>query len=207
MITEKINLIFDCDGTLIDSYGAISDRICRLFEKHGIICSRNTVKELCIFHNVGYCIDEIAEKHCLDKEALHREYEDIIENLSLITLYPHVMELLSDERFSCFVYTHRGESCRQIFDLLGITGHFIEIVDDTYHFKRKPDREGVDYLVNKYGLDRNRTYYVGDRIIDILCGCNADVGTVFFNSSGLEIDTSDADFVISNLKEIQELKL
>ena len=75
-------------------------------------------------------------------------------------------------------------------------------MDFSFGFKAKPDSQGVDYLVQKYGLDKAKTYYVGDRIIDIQCGLNAGVGTIFYNSSGLDIDSSEADFVVSDLAEI-----
>lgn len=202
-----INLIFDCDGTLLDSYGAITDRVCRVFEKHGIICDPEKVRELALYQHVGYCISEIAMQNHLDADLLLNDYKSVGEKLELITPMKHVREVLENEKFRCFMYTHRGESCRRIMAKLELDTYFTEIVDGTYHLRKKPDSQGIDYLVEKYGLDRKQTYYVGDRLLDIECGMNAHIKTIFLKSSGLDIDCSQADFVIDDLLEINMLPL
>lgn len=202
---DKINLIFDCDGTLVDSYNAITDQIVRAFASLGLACEPEDVRRLCLFHTVGYCIEEIAKRNGLDVKMVEEAYGGTPENRALISLYPNCRQLLTNEAFRCFVYTHRGLSCHDIFGRLGIEDLFVEIVDASYGLEKKPSGQGVDYIACKYGLDRSRTYYVGDRIIDIECGVNAGVGTIFFNSSGLDIDCSKADYVVSDLGEIANI--
>lgn len=202
MENGRINLIFDCDGTLIDSYGAISDTVHRLFLAHGTDCSKDYIREYSLRSTVSDCVRHLSEKYGLDFETMHDEYGRTEENRNMITLIPHAADVAENDEFRCFVYTHRGPDCRQIFQRLGILDCFVEIVDKSCGFKRKPDPEGVTYLVEKYGMDKKRTYYVGDRALDIECGINAGVGTIFLNSSGLDIDCSKADFVIDDLREI-----
>lgn len=204
---NRINLIFDCDGTLVDSYPAIVDSIERLFRSHNICCTPDEIRELALYNSVSVCIAGLSEKNGLNPEQMLKELKEFEENIDLMRLFPDVSRLLDDKRFRCFVFTHRGESCRKIFDRLGITDRFEEIVDATYHFKRKPDSQGIDYLVNKYSLDKSKTYYVGDRIIDIESGKNAGVGAIFFRSSGLDIDTSKADYIVNELADICDLEL
>ena len=204
---NKINLIFDCDGTLIDSYAAITDNIAKAFEACGVFYDRENIRKLCIYHNVDYCLQFIASEKNVDYNKAFEEFERIPENTDLIAIFDGCKELLSNPNFNCFVYTHRGLSCLKIFSKLGIKNMFTEIVNSSYGFKFKPNPEGVEYLVNKYGLDKNNTYYVGDRIIDIECGNNAGVRTIFFNSSGLDIDYSKADFVVFKLNSISKLPL
>ena len=205
MQDEKINLIFDCDGTLIDSYGAIVDRVCRLFDAHNIICNPEKIREYSLTTSANECIKILCEQIGLNAEEMLKDVHDLAENRSLITLFPGVKEVLENNSFRCFVYTHRGTSCKEIFKGLGILDYFEEVVDKTYGFKRKPDSEGVDYLVRKYGLDKNRTYYVGDRLLDIDCGINAGVKTIFYNSAKLGLDSSRADYVIQNINDINNL--
>lgn len=202
---DLINLIFDCDGTLIDSYGAIVDRICRLFSAHSISCMPESVREYALRTSVKDCIALLCEQNGLDFASLYSEYDSLKEDRTRITLYPHVEEVLADDAFRCFVFTHRGPSCREIFTELHIISSFVEIVDSSFGFRRKPDSEGLDYLVKKYAMDRSRTYYVGDRSIDLDCGKNAGIGTIFFNSSGIDINISKADHTVSDLLEILSL--
>ena len=72
MSTEipKIALIFDCDGTILDSYDAIADRIYRGFKHFDIEESKERIGELCLFHNVDYCVRFLAAKH-------QTEYEEV----------------------------------------------------------------------------------------------------------------------------------
>lgn len=205
MQDERINLIFDCDGTLIDSYGAIVDRVCRLFDSHNIICNSDKIREYSLKTSANECIKILCEQIGLNAEEMLKDVHELKEDRSLITLFPGVKEVLENSAFRCFVYTHRGTSCIEIFKDLEIFDYFEEIVDRTYGFKRKPDSEGVDYLVNKYGLNKDRSYYIGDRLLDIDCGINAGIKTIFFNSARLGLDSSGADHVIQNLNEINKL--
>lgn len=205
MEKEIINLIFDCDGTLIDSYGAITDTVYKLFRMHNICFCRDHIRECCLRSTVSDTIIKLSEEKGLDSAQLLEEYAGLDEDRTMITLCAHAEDVLFNSAFRCFVYTHRGPSCRDIFESLGILDCFVEIVDKSYHFKRKPDGEGVEYIVDKYGLDRERTFYVGDRNLDIECGVNAGVRTIFLKSSGLDIDCSKADYVVSDLSEINSI--
>lgn len=206
-MNKMTNLIFDCDGTLIDSYPAITDAIVRLFRRHGVVCDSEEVRQMALLHYVDYCVRELAVRSGLDPEVLVRERPGVEEDISLITLMPGAWELLESGKFNCFVYTHRGESCGEILNRLGVHDLFTEIVDSTLGLKRKPDGEGVNYIIDRYSLDRARTFYVGDRALDIECGRNAGVKTVFLRSAGVDIDCSQADFAVSSLQEIMTLPL
>lgn len=207
MDTDTIHLIFDCDGTLIDSYGAITDKICRLFERHHVTCDPDEVRRLSLEKHIGYSIRTIASRHGLDPERTRAEYDGIEEDTGRIALIDGVRDVLKDPRFTCYVYTHRGPSCREILTRLGVAACFAEIVDSTYGFRNKPNSQGVDYLIEKYALDKRRTYYIGDRTLDIECGINAGVGTIFLRTSGIELDHADADYTVDRLAEIRELPL
>ena len=199
---DRINLIFDCDGTLVDSYDAITDHILRTFAAFGKSCSPEDIRTRCLYRTVGHCLEEKAAEYSLDLQSVRNEYSSSSDNIELIKLYPGTRMLLENENFRSFVYTHRSKSVYDIFSRLGIIDCFEDIVDFSFGFKAKPDSQGVDYLVEKYSLNKAKTYYVGDRIIDIQCGNNAGVGTIFYNSSGLDIDCSEADFVVSDLTGI-----
>lgn len=205
MENAKYNLIFDCDGTLVDSYPAIVDKVYTLFKNQGIECGKEEIREYSLRTTVGDCIEMLARRHGITEETIAREWPNLPEDFSIVTLCPHIKEILSNDKYRCFVYTHRGPRCRELFTLLGIIDYFEEIIDSSRDFKRKPSGEAVSYLVNKYSLDKERTFYVGDRSLDIECGIDAGVKTIFYNSSGLNIDCSKADFVINDPIEINEI--
>ncbi len=73
---------------------------------------------------------------------------------------------------------------------------------------RKPETGMVDWAIKKYGIDRNRSYLVGDRASDILCGQRARLKTVLLESGygrkHLEYDV-EPSFVFRDLKEFTDI--
>ena len=202
---DKPNLIFDCDGTLIDSYGAITKKVYECFLSLGYEYDISEIRKLSLFGTVDTCLETLAKRSGVSIETATAAYKATPEKRDMITLYAGVKELLQSERFDCFVYTHRGISSLEIFEKLGILPYFTEIVNSSYNLKRKPDKEGISYLVSKYKLDLKKTFYVGDRAIDMECGKNAGVGTIFIDSAKLKISTKNADFVIEKFSDIYDV--
>ncbi len=63
-----------------------------------------------------------------------------------------------------FVYTHKGLQCPSNFTRLWV---FMIILQKSSQqptaLSASPTQEGVDYLLAKYGLDKKKTYHIGDR--------------------------------------------
>ena len=68
----------------------------------------------------------------------------------------------------------------------------------------KPAPDGVLYLLDKYGLDREDTLMTGDRELDVMAGKNAGTyGCLFTKEKNIE---TNADFVISDISEILDIQ-
>ena len=63
-----------------------------------------------------------------------------------------VLEYLQSKNIRNFVFTHRGVTTETVLKNIGIYDYFEEIVTSLNKFKRKPDPEGINYLINKYNL-------------------------------------------------------
>lgn len=74
----------------------------------------------------------------------------------------------------------QGENAYQILADLEILDYFTEIVTTANGFARKPDPEGVNYLVEKYQLDKISTYYIGDRTLDVDVAFNSGIQSINF---------------------------
>jgi phosphoglycolate phosphatase-like HAD superfamily hydrolase len=57
------------------------------------------------------------------------------------------------------------------------------------------------YIIDKYGLERERVITIGDREIDMEAGKRAGIATCLFNPDSAST-SSKADFVITSLKQI-----
>lgn len=197
--------IFDCDGTLIDSYGAIVERLYLAYRAFGVEFTRERIRRAILETDTVTFNRGVCEEAGLDENAFYEAMKSIPEEYTRMTLMPHCRELLEELKaagIKTFVFTHRGPATEDIFESLGIRDYFEEIITSANGFKRKPDGEGVRYLVEKYGLDPDEVYYVGDRQLDIECGRNAGVHTVFVRTEGLALDSGRADFVIDDLAEL-----
>lgn len=78
--------------------------------------------------------------------------------------------------------------------------YFTEIVTTANGFARKPDPEGVNYLVEKYQLDKASTYYVGDRTLDVDVAFNSGIQSINFCD-----DRPNINHKINHLLEIKQI--
>ena len=140
-------------------------------------------------------------------EGLIERYRHFTHRLDgNITLIPGAMETLEELRRGGavhFVYTHRGDSSGPILERLGIRACFREIVTSRHAFRPKPSGDGVRYLTEKYGLDPARTWYVGDRTLDVLCAKDAGVkALLYLPPDSCVSPTGQEDLVVRDLREI-----
>ncbi len=134
--------------------------------------------------SVQALLEEVAREHDLDAEEMNRyRTSSLREKNAQVHLMPGAGDILAwakEEGIVQFVYTHKGKNAYPILEDLGILSYFQEVVTTDNGFRRKPDPEGVDYLVDKYQLDRNETYYIGDRTLDVDLADNAGIGSINF---------------------------
>ena len=72
-----------------------------------------------------------------------------------------------------------------------------------YGFAPKPSGEGVRFLVEKYGLDPEQTWYVGDRTLDVFCAKDAGVKALLYLAPDTCVEaTGKEDRIVQDLREI-----
>lgn len=176
--------IWDLDGTLLDSYEAILDGIAETYAHYFIDFDREAVYAFILNQSVQALLEEVAREHDLDAEEMNRyRASSLREKNAQVHLMPGARDILAwakEEGIVQFVYTHKGKNAYPILEDLGILSYFQEVVTTDNGFRRKPDPEGVDYLVDKYQLDRSETYYIGDRTLDVDLADNAGIGSINF---------------------------
>lgn len=176
--------IWDLDGTLIDSYGSIVSSLLEISGRCGAPDSREDILKAVKRGSVSGYLRKLAEESGEDYQTLYARYREIshdrLEEITLIPGAKETLEALEKAGARHDLYTHRGASTRGLLDRLGLTSFFREIVTFERGFPPKPSGAGVRYLVDKYGLNRERTAYVGDRGIDVQCARDAGVQAVLY---------------------------
>ncbi len=101
--------------------------------------------------------------------------------------------------------THRGKSTIELLKYYDIYKYFTECVTKEYNFERKPNPEAINYLIEKYKLNKDEVILVGDRKIDIETAINANVYSIYVKFDKKEKDLDIANYNITNLKELEKI--
>ena len=176
-------LIFDLDGTLIDSQvdlihsvnamllhmdrGTMSDDAVRGYIGNGALALVQRVL------GPGMSDDDIAAAH--DYFIAH--YKE--HSLDTTTLYPGVGDALRNlsaagHRLAILTNKPKGIS-RNIVAGLGIGEYFFSVLGGNSFWVKKPHPIGIDTLCEKSGIAKADTWMIGDSSVDIETARNAGV--------------------------------
>ena len=187
---KKTAFIWDLDGTLLDSYEAILSRIEETFGQFSIPYDKEKVREFILKFSVQDLLEQVAEERKLDVEVLNQvRAQSLAEKNAQIVLMPGAREVLAwaDEAgIMQFVYTHKGDNAFTILKDLGLESYFTEILTSQSGFERKPSPEAATYLLDKHQLDPEKTYYIGDRTLDVEFAKNSGIQSINFLESSFE---------------------
>ena len=187
---QKIAFIWDLDGTLLDSYEAILLGIEETFGQFSIPYDKEKVREFILKFSVQDLLEKVAEKRKLDVEVLNQvRAQSLAEKNAQVVLMPGARDVLAwaDEAgIQQFIYTHKGNNAFTILRDLGLEPYFTEILTSQSGFARKPNPEAATYLLDKYQLDPEKTYYIGDRTLDVEFAQNSEIQSINFLESTYE---------------------
>ena len=184
---QKTAFIWDLDGTLLDSYEAILSGIEETFAQFSIPYDKEKVREFILKFSVQDLLVRVAEDRNLDAEVLNQvRAQSLAEKNAQVVLMPGAREVLNwtnQVGIQQFVYTHKGDNALTILRDLGLESYFTEILTSQSGFARKPNPEAATYLLDKYQLDPENTYYIGDRTLDVEFAQNSGIQSINFLES------------------------
>src|SRR5580692_10392560 len=178
-------LIFDLDGTLIDS---------RLDLAHAVNATRTHMGMTPLaFERVYSYVGNGAPvliRRALGEQATEAEVQEGLEffleyyrehDLDYTTLYPGVREALDRLRAAgkkMAVLTNKPvRMSRNIVNGLGVAEFFFQVYGgNSFEFK-KPNPMGVEALIAEAGLSKDRAMMVGDSSVDIETARNAGIAS------------------------------
>lgn len=173
--------IWDLDGTLLDSYPAILDGLEETYEQFGLSFDREGVRQFILQHSVKDLLAKVALEQGLDAADLEAvRAASLREKNAQVALMAGAREVLDwtrEKGIANFIYTHKGDNTFAILESLGLSAYFQEVLTSQSDFARKPDPEALNYLVDKYDLDKSNTYYIGDRLLDAQSAIAAEIGS------------------------------
>ena len=202
--------IWDLDGTLLDSYDVIVGSLKLVMEEQGVDIDYQTIWDHAITSSVSSFLKEQVASYGLPLELLKQRYQEIsgskYMDIKLMKNAKEILQQLQNAGVENYVYTHRGRTTIPVLDNLGLTGFFKEILTSQSGFARKPAPDAVNYLVEKYDLEKSYTYYVGDRSLDMQCAQNAGIpGILFLVPDTPGTATGEEAYIVNDLMEIADI--
>ena len=209
-------LIFDLDGTLIDSKLDLALCVKATLEHLG----RPVLDDETIFSYVGQGAPALIRKVVGDEapeDEIDRGLEFFLSyyrehKLDHTDLYPGTRETLEQltnghngSLRTLTVLSNKPEGpSREILKRLGVGEMFRFIYGGNSFETKKPDPLGLRRLLEHTGVDRRATMIVGDSDVDIQTGVNAGVWTcgVTYGFGTLEVEANPPDLVIHSLPEL-----
>ena len=206
-------MIFDFDGTLVSSDADLALAV--NFTLNKLLLQSRTKQEIISF--VGDGIDKLIDRALGRDNLKYREeaitiFNDYYSNhlLDNTKLYPHALEVLkrfADKKKVILTNKHH-EYTLAIAQGLNIAKYFVEIVGADSTPFQKPDKRLMDYLLNKYGPEKEKTVIIGDGVNDIMIAKNSKtLSCAYLNGLGnrQELLSLNADYYCESLMEINTL--
>jgi phosphoglycolate phosphatase len=208
-------LIFDLDGTLIDSLPDLVEATNHMRESFGL--SRFNPEE--VRRLVGQGARSLVERALpgLAPEEVEKGLERFLAyNLAHIAdktrLYPGVVETLQALEGAgyelCVLSNKNVALCREVLSRFGIERYFPTVFGaDSLPF-RKPSPEPVLALLRQYGIAAGECVLIGDSINDVAAGQGAGVVTVGCRYGYGDLsELSGADYQVEDFQSLLNLSM
>lgn len=206
------NLIFDFDGTIVDS------------KECSIVATQKSFKERrleeptvnLIEYYMGIPIEKsfsLMSSVDLDDHQLEALIKTFRQNYkevesSYLKLYKHMTEQLqslSKDKQLFVVSSKKTDVLIRNLEILDIDHLFTEVIgsDKVNHYKPSPD--GINYILNKYQLENEETIYIGDAIFDMQMANSAKVAScaVTWGTHSIEeLKSENPTYIIHEVTEL-----
>ena len=206
-------LIFDLDGTLIDSKTDLVLGVNAMREQLGLVRLDPQVVLSYVGQGVTILIrralgDSASDEEVARARTIFLDYyrRHLLDNT---VPYPGVRDAIEklQGRMMAVLTNKDVELSRQILSGLGLSPYFSAIYGDRSFPQRKPDPVGVLELMREARTSSRQTMMIGDSDTDVLTGRNAGVWTcgVTYGFGAHTLEAISPDVLVGDLRELADL--
>jgi phosphoglycolate phosphatase len=210
-------LIFDLDGTLIDSKEDLANAVNAARRRMALAPLPNEL----VYSYVGNGAPTLIRR-AMGPEATEADVQTALEYfmayykehmLDCTTLYPGVREALDtlrDSGMKMSVLTNKPVRFSQLLvERLGLGEHFFRVYGGNSFEEKKPDPEGVYKLLEESGVPAGRAMMVGDSDVDIRTARNAGILAcgVTYGFQPETLDEVPPDIRLGDLRQLAAMLL
>ncbi len=205
-------VIFDCDGTLVDSLDVHLRSWMKAFEELGVKLREEEIKKR-LGKPVTAILSEVLPPRLRGKmaELTKRKQEYFAEQLTSLKLYPGVEGVLKELRkrsIPVAVATSMSKkSLHSSLQVLGIEKHFDAVITAEDVNRGKPNPEMLLKAAEKLGEKPQNCLVVGDSVFDVLAAERAGMPIVVVGNNPYQIAQirEKGVKIVKNITEILDL--
>lgn len=177
---KKTSLIFDLDGTLLDTIGDLTDSTNYALEKFGF--PQRTTEEvrsfvgnglkMLIFRALPAGTDDATIEAVLRQMKMH--YTENYHNKTVpYSGIPELLARLHEDGYPMAIVSNKADSVVSLLRTLYFDGLIPVAVGETEQISRKPAPDMVWEGLRRLGTQRDSAVYIGDSEVDIRTADNA----------------------------------
>lgn len=203
------NFVWDYDGTLFDTYDAVTRAYHRAAKELGITIDFEELRWLCK-HSLGWAAKQLEARFGVSAEdilALYYTYAPEEETMFAMQPYAGVKEALAAVCASGgrnYLYSHRDKVSIQALEHYGLKEYFSDFITKDDHFPRKPAPDALLHLVNKHALDPKASVMVGDRVLDVEAGLNAGMAGALFDPENFCEGKAPTPYIFDGMEALKK---
>lgn len=211
-------VIFDLDGTLLDTLADLAGSVNAVMEQYGTGC-RYSLEQVRSF--VGNGIHKLMER-TIPGGLQHPQFDEIEQSfrahygehcMDETEPYPGILwllEWLQREGYGTAIVSNKADFAVKKLNSIYFKGLIPSAIGEHEGCRRKPAPDSVLRALSELGVDRTRAVYVGDSEVDIETARNAQmdcilVGWGFRSRDELLAHGADPGRIAANVKELQSM--
>ena len=213
-MVKLTSIIFDFDNTLVKSHINFPKmKIAMAHVARSVGLDFGVDEEIPHKYTAGQMI---TEAEAFDKDSKLNLVADLwklveeherkgMENLTIDDEVFLMLDFLLEEKYTVTLLTNNSrEPTLEVLKKYDMEKYFQLIIAREDVTKMKPDKEGIDLILNKLSLDRDQSVFIGDSWVDGQAAKNADVLFILFRDELLSEEKYDIT-IWQHIKTMNEL--
>lgn len=215
----KKAVIFDLDGTLLNTLDDLADSMNYALEKHGLPTHETQAYKYFVGNGMSALATRVLPAEMRDNEQIHsallRTFLDRYAEHSLDKTEPYIgirelLSSLSKSGVKIAVLTNKAQPAAT-----KVISHFFPdafdlVVGQSETVKTKPDPSGVRMVMKTLGVDRDDCLFIGDSSVDMQTAKNAEiesVGVLWGFRTEEELRESGACHIASKTQDVFDIAI
>ncbi len=184
LTSPKRCIVFDLDGTLIDSIKDVEYCINLALTTMGLPPLNKAAIQTLIGPDLEEQLGKVVNNEAFKFSEFIAHYVSFYTQNSVrtTTLYPHVSRVLSDIKSHgcyCYILTNKPQDQAEvILKHLGIHHYFSKIMGVDTYAKPKPSPYALHQLQDEYGFNQKEMIMIGDTEVDIKTAHAANIESI-----------------------------